>query len=530
MSKRIFILLAGLVLTGLLPVACGTAVATTPTVPPATGVAPTSLPTTAPTPNRYGGTLRVGLYASNTTLDPHLSVAAVDTHIFVNVFEKLVEFDEKLNLVPALAESWEISKDGREYTFRLRKGVKFHDGTDFNAEAAKFNFDRIMDPKTASRQRGILEGFKSLEIVDDYTIKLTFEKPFAPLLNYLAEGVGQMISPAAVKQYGKDIARRPVGTGAFQFVEWVQDDHVTLKKFLDYWQKGRPYLDEIIFRPITDETVKLTNLRTGNLDIIDSVPPKDVARLKGDKEIVYMEVPGFGYNQINFNIAKPPFNNKSLRQAIAWAVDRDLIHKSIYFGIGAPAQGSIPPGMLGYDPNFKPYQRDIAKAKEKLAEAGYPGGSEFTLQTSDRLVDVPVSEAIQAQVAEAGIKLKIEVLEWGKLLDNNSKGEFNANRIGWSGRADPDGNLYNNYRCKGANNRTNYCNPEVDKLMEAARATTDTQERIALYRKVEAMIADDAPRVFVHFDALTRAFSPRVQGYVLASHGYLNFTDVWLKK
>src|SRR5712691_3000637 len=221
-----------------------------------------------------GGSIRIGMDADTTTMHPHRSTAAVDRQVYNNVYSKLVDIDARFGIVPQLAQSWEIKNGGLVYVFKLRRGVSFHDGTDFNAEIVKWNVDRMRDPALASPRRSEIAPVKDVKVVDPFTVEITLSAPFAPFLSVLTDRAGMMVSRAAVEKYKDDFARNPVGTGPFKFVEWIKDDHLTVKRNESYWRPGFPLLDEVQFKPIPDRTVRFTALRTGTLDIIDELGPK----------------------------------------------------------------------------------------------------------------------------------------------------------------------------------------------------------------------------------------------------------------
>jgi peptide/nickel transport system substrate-binding protein len=262
-----------------------------------------------------GGTLRIAMDADNTTMDPHRSTAAVDRQVYNNIYSKLVDIDAKFGIVPQLAESWEVKGGGLVYVFKLRKGVKFHDGTDFNAEIVKWNFDRMRDPALASPRRSEIAPVKDVKVVDPYTVEITLSASYSPFLTVLTDRAGMMVSKAAVEKFKDDYARNPVGTGPFRFVEWVKDDHLTIKRFDGYWEKGLPYLDEVIYRPIPDPSVRFTSMRTGQVDFMHQIAPKDVAQAKGEKGLKVSEIPSLWWQGMHLNNQVAPFNNKALRQA-----------------------------------------------------------------------------------------------------------------------------------------------------------------------------------------------------------------------
>src|SRR6185295_12255989 len=287
---------------------------------------------------KKGGTLRVGFYVEAATMDPHLSGSKIDRQVYHNVFEPLVVLDNKLQIKPGLAESW-TQPDPKTIVFKLRQGVKFHDGTDFDAESVKFNFDRMQNPDTKSLRTGEIANVQNAEVVDKYTVKLNLKKPDAALLATLTDRAGMIVSPDAIKKLGPDLGRKAVGTGPFEFVEWVKDDHLTLKRFDGNWgaKDGKPYLDQLRYRPIPDDTVKLQSLISGEIDFMDYVQPRDVAGVKSNPNLVEVDIPSLAAFGYQFNTTRPPFDNKALRLAVAHAIDNEAIVKGVWLGVGTAA-------------------------------------------------------------------------------------------------------------------------------------------------------------------------------------------------
>ncbi|HYM68657.1 MAG TPA: ABC transporter substrate-binding protein [bacterium] len=481
---------------------------------------------TAPCP-RQGGTLRVGIDADFVNLDPDASTTRADRQAWKEVFNTLVGLTADLKLVPELAESWEF-QSGTRVVFRLRHGVKFQDGTDFNADAVKFNITRkktIGGPRVSE-----LANVESVDVLDPYTVRFNLKEPFSPLLAILTDGSGMMSSPAAVAKYGNDYSRHPVGTGPFEFVEWLKDDHLTVHRFANYWEKGIPCLDEIRFVPVPDPAVKLTDLKAGALDLIDSVLPKDVSGLRRDGSLRYYETSDLGWRSMDFNVTKPPFSNKALRQAIAWGVDRDVIHKAILFGTGVVAQGPIAPSQAGYDPKFAPYHRDLAQAKAKLAEGGQPSGFSFVVVVPRFEVREQVAEVIKEQLAPLGIHMDIQPVEFGEYVRLLRTRGYMAQMGGWSGRPDLDGNLDYLFSGTGSQNVTGYSNPQVNDVLDKARIVSDLSLRIRLYRQAQTMIAEDAPSLFLFYLPQNKAAAAQVRGVEPSSANMMRLKTVWLSK
>ncbi len=509
---------------------------------PAGATAPAGAPTNAAAPTtgaapataiRRGGTLRIGLDSDLTTMDPHMSTAYVDRIVYQSIYDTLVRLDQDLTLKPGLAEKWQFT-DPTTLVMNLRQGVKFQDGTDFNAQAVKVNFDRMMDPATKSLRASEISSIKEVTVVDDNTIKFTLKAPNASLLATLSDRAGMIISPAAIQKYGADLARHPVGTGPFEFVEWVKDDHLTVKKFNGYWEKGAdgqplPYLDQIIYRGIPDPTVRLTSLQTATLDMIDRPAAKDAAALRAGKDLVYDEVPGLGYQAVDLNNAKPPFDKAEVRQAFAYAVDSAAITKNILFNTATPGEGPIAPGSWAYDASLNSiYTRNVAKAKDLIAKAGLTAPVSFPCMIVNTPDNKLIGEALKAQLAEAGLDMQIQLLDFGTALANETKKDFTCFQIGWSGRPDPDGNVYSFFYSTGGNNFESYNSPQVDQLLDKARTVYDQAQRKDLYTQALKIGLNDEPRVYLWWPSDAKVWSPKVKGYVHVPDGLIRTGSIWL--
>jgi peptide/nickel transport system substrate-binding protein len=485
----------------------------------------------ADTPKK-GGTLRVGFYIEAVTMDPHLSGSKVDRQVYHNIYEPLLTLDTKLNVKPGLAESWS-QPDARTLVFKLRRGVKFHDGTACDAEAAKFNFARMKsEPK--SLRKGEVANIESVDVVDAATIKVNLKKPDASLLATLTDRAGMMVSPKVIQERGSALERdaRGAGTGPFEFVEWVKDSHLVIKRNEGYWNKqGGPYLDRVRYRPIPDDVVKLQSLQAGEIDVMDYVLPRDVAPMKADKRLVVVDVPSladFGYQ---LNHGKPPFSVKALRQAVAYAIDLEQIVKGVWLNVGYPANGPISPASWAYERAIPPIKRDLAKAKAKLAEGGQPNGFAFTLTTNNIPISVQEAEVVQAQLAEASITMKIQLVDSSTLIANGNAKNFEMISFQWSGRPDPDGNTYQFFRTtQGTSfNWSGIANEKLDSLLDKSREAPTPAERKKLYSDIIRILHDELPMLFIVHPIEPKAFSPRVQGYDPIPDGMMRFKDVWLR-
>ena len=438
----------------------------------------------------------------------------------------------KLGIKPGLAESWQ-QVEPKILVLKLRKGVKFQDGTDFNAEVVRFNFNRMKtEPKSV--RKGEVASIESVDVVDPHTVRINLRRPDAALLATLTDRAGMMVSPKVVQERGAELERnaKGAGTGPFEFVEWVKDDHLLIKRNESYWNKqGGPYLDRVRYRPIPDDTVKLESLQAGEIDVIDYVQPRDVAAVRADKNLVELDVPSLAAFSYQLNQTRPPFNVKSLRQAVAYAIDLDQIVKAVWLNVGVPANGPVPPTSWAYDKSIPPIKRDLAKAKAKLAEGGKPSGFPFTITTANIPINVQEAEVIQAQLAEVGIQAKIKLVDAAtQLSDGNSK-NFDMISYQWSGRPDPDGNSYQFFKTTPGTslNWSGISNPQIDALLDKTREVSNQAERKKLYSELTKLLQDELPMIYIVHPIEPKAFSPKVQGYEPIPDGMMRFKEVWLK-
>ncbi|MCS7219874.1 MAG: ABC transporter substrate-binding protein [Anaerolineae bacterium] len=540
MSRRPSIL-RGLILLALILAACAPQAA-----PPAAPAA--AQPTPSPVA-REGGTIIVGLQAEPTTLDSQ-QISDYNSHrAAYGIYDHLLRFkDESTEVEPGLAESWEISEDGLVYTLYLRKGVKFHDGTDFNAEAVKFNLERQIDPNHPYHNTGEFPYaeftwgmVKQIDVLDDYTVRITLKEPFAPFLNHLAMHPAAMASPAAIQKYGRDFSIHPVGTGPFKFVSWTPGVEVVLEKNPDYW-RGAPKVDRVIYRPIIEDQARLTELEAGGVNFIVNVPPDELARLKQDPRFTVVEQPGMHTWWIAFNHLKAPFNDKRVRQAMNHAVNKQAIVDNILKGTGILAINPLPPVVWSYTDDVPRYDYDPEKAKQLLAEAGYPNGFSCSLWVpesgSGMQQPVTMSTAIQADLKAVGIDCKIEIFEWGTYLDKvivpPEEAEYDLFAMSWIGdNGDPDNHLYillsgDQWPPRGYNMGF-YKNEEADALMREARTTLDRAKRTELYTKVQKLIVADAPWIIIDHETQIVVMDQKIKNFKLHPTGPFRFENVWIE-
>ena len=478
--------------------------------------------------NTPPGTLEVGLEAEPPELDPNLSSAYVDRQVMASIYDRLVDIDENGKIVPMLAESYEVSGDGTVYTFKLRQGVQFHDGEPFDAEAVKFNLERYQEEDSVRSTE--IEPVESVEAVDDSTVRVTLKRPFAPFLAVLTDRAGIMVSPKAVEEGGGRVSKKPVGTGPFEFVERVRGDHITVKKNPDYWQDGQPKLDEIVYNGIDDENVQYQNLQSGELDLIDSIPFVNFKDLQESGDFRVSVVPGLGYQGFYLNTRQPPFDNKALRQAVYRLVDREAIVKAVLRDVGgSPANSPFSKQSFAYSEESDAYpEPSVEAAKKLLKEGGEPNGFSFTYKTDPSPASQQLGQVVQNNLKKAGIDVKLEQLEFGTLLEDSSSGDFEALALGWSGRIDPDLNIYDFVTTNGDFNDSGYGNPKVDRLLNEARTISDEGRRKDLYTQAMEILHEDVPYVYTYHSNTTTDFAmhPSVKGFTAYPDGILRLADV----
>ena len=475
------------------------------------------------------------------SLDPGSTSDGESSRVTRQVLEGLLDFEpETFELKPGLAHDWKVSDDGLTYTFYLEEGVTFHDGTDFNAEAVKINFDRFADPEHeyAFAEDGysyfmyetMFGGQKGDEghvideviVVSDYEVEFKLNKPLGFFLQNMAMSYFPITSPAALEEYGSNINENPVGTGPFKFVSWTKDDSIVLEKFEDFRKEGLPKLDKVIFEVIPDNAARLIALRSGDIDIMDGLNPDDAAGVESDDDLILYARAENNFGYVGFNVEKDPVNDQILRQAISHAIDREAIVDALYAGYGTPAVNPLPPSYLGYNDEVEGYQYDVEKAKELLAEAGYEDGLEidlWTMPVARPYMPDPetVAEIIQNNLAEIGVEINIVREEWAPYLEKTQNGEHQMYMLGWSGtNGDPDyflsSLLHGDHA--GDSNREFYQNDEVDQLLDDAKVEIDQDLRADMYKQAQSIIAEEVPMIPLVHSTPVMATSKHVKGYV----------------
>ncbi|MDA3951476.1 MAG: ABC transporter substrate-binding protein [Spirochaeta sp.] len=494
-----------------------------------------------------GGVLVFARSGDSVGLDPARETDGESFYGSTQIFDNLVEFvPGTTEIRPALAESWDIADDGLTFTFHLREGVEFHDGTPFNAEAVKFSFDRQRNEDHPYFDLGPWKywGYMSMsDIVDDivvedeYTVRFDLKKVEAPFLANLAMDFAAIVSPTAVAELGEDFKNNPVGTGPFSFVEWVKDDRIVVERNEDYWRRPA-YLDRLVLRVIPDATARFLALQAGEVDVIDFPSPEDLEAMEADPDIELIQQPGLNVGYIAMNNDKEPFGDVLVRRAVNHAINKQDIIDAVFGSAGQPATNPIPPTMWSHNDDIDPYEYDPERARELLAEAGYPDGFETDLWAMP--VSRPyfpdgrtVAEIAQANLAEVGIDAEIVSFDWGTYLDRTDSGEHEMALLGWTGdNGDPDNFLYVLLSSDAAEipagNIAFWRNDEFDTLIEEAKTTFDMDRRTELYMEAQEVFHDQAPWVPVANSVVTVPVRDTVRDFVIYPTGKRKFYDVWL--
>lgn len=506
----------------------------------------------APEDEKSGGTLVYGRGADSVSLDPINVTDGESIRVTHNIYETLLEYDHNLELQPKLATEYSSSEDGLTWTFQLREGVKFHDGTDFNADAVVFNFERWMDPENPYHEGDfpyypfLYGGFKgdenhlieSVTATGEHELEIVLKRKTAPFLSYLAISMFGIASPAAIEQYGAGIGENPVGTGPFKFEEWNRNNTITLSKNEDYWMEGKPYLDQVIYQVIPENSARLNALQTGEIDIVDGMNASDTTIVEDIEGIELIKRPSFNIGYMAFNMEKEPFDDPLVRKAINMAIDKEEIVDAFYNGLADPATSPLPPSLWSHDESLEKYDYNVEEAKKLLAEAGLEDGFTTELHTmSNPRPYLPepmkIAEAIQSDLAEIGITAEIVSSEWATYLEDTKNGKHSMAMYGWTGvMADPDNFLYPNLSKTNAEvpaqNIAFYKSDEFTSLITEARETIDQDKRTELYQEAQQLFQEDAPWVMLAYTTPPLAQSDYVEDY--NPHPMSNdlMTDVYL--
>jgi peptide/nickel transport system substrate-binding protein len=478
-------------------------------------------------------TLRIGLAEDPDILDPTLARTYVGRIVFSAVCDKLFDIDDKLNIVPQLALSYETSADGKAITIKLRPGVKFQDGEPLDAEAVKFSIERHMTMQ-ASFRKPELASVDHVEVVDPLTVELMLKAPFAPLISQLADRAGMMVSPKAAKAEGDKFGLHPVCAGPYKFVERVQQDRIVFEKFQDYWNKDNVFIDRVVFLPIVDATVRLANLKSGGLDLIERVLATDIKDARADSRLKLSTAIELGYQGMTLNVgkdkAKGPLSQfAKVRQALDLSIDREALNQVVFNGEFMPGNQWVNPDHPYYQKAYPIRPRDVAKAKALLKEAGVTPPVSVDFMVPKGAETEAVAQVIQSMASETGFDMKIRVTEFATSLKQAEAGEYQAYMLAWSGRIDPDGNSYVFLHKDAPQNYSAWANAEADNALDDARLVTDQAQRKAIYEKLTKAVIDEEPILYLYHRRIVIAHTNKLEGYKQMPDGLVRVVGLKLK-
>jgi peptide/nickel transport system substrate-binding protein len=474
-------------------------------------------------------TLTIALREDPDVLDPTLGSSYVGRIVYAAMCDRLIDIDEHLNLVPQLATKWEW-EDPTHLLLHLRPNVHFQDGEPFDANAVKYKLTRDLTLKGSMRV-GEVNTIGSIEVVDPLTVRLVLKAPSAPLLSMLADRAGIMISPKAAEAAGADFGNHPVCAGPYQFESRVAQDNIVLKRFPGYWDAGNYHFDRVVYRPLPNSSVRLANLQAGSIDLSEQILPTDVATArKSGLKLAISE--GLAYSGINFNLANGPAANTAIgqnalvRHAFELSLDRATINQVVYDGLHSPTAQANPASSPFYVPSIQPPPRDVDRAKALLKQAGVATPVPVVLTVTNAPDQQQVAEIIQAMAAEAGFEVKVKVMEFASSLQAGYGGDFQAYMIGWSGRVDADGNMWQLLHTRGTFNYGKWSNPEADNLLDQARLSADVGERRDIYAKFWGLERKDLPLLYLWTTKNVVAMKAGLQGFQPVPDGLIRLRGV----
>lgn len=479
----------------------------------------------------------IAVYSTFTTLDPYDANDTLSQAVSKSFYQGLFGFDADAKLVNVLADSYTVSDDGLIYTIKLKKNIKFHDGTDFNADAVKVNFDRVTNPDNHLKRFNLFNRIVKTEVIAPDEVRLTLNQPYSAFVNTLAHPSAVMISPAAIKQYGKEIGFHPVGTGPFEYVNWNPTDSLKVKKFDGYWKKGLPKVDTITWRPIVDNNTRAAVMQTGEAQFAYTIPYEQAKLLENDKNLTLVSGPSIIQRYISFNTQQKPFDDVRVRQAINYAINKDALIKVAFSGYAVPAEGVLPKG-IEFSQSYGQWPYDPAKAKELLKEAGYPDGFETTLWSAfNHITAQKVIQSVQQQLGQVGIKVNVRALEAGQRValvesvPDAKKAEVRMYYVGWSASTmEPDFALTPLVSTQAwppkQFNTAYYSNPLVDEDLKKALQTTDREAKAKIYKAVQDQVWADAPWAFLVTEKVLYVHNNNLSGVKVMPDGSFNFEEI----
>ncbi|HEY8612819.1 MAG TPA: ABC transporter substrate-binding protein [Roseomonas sp.] len=478
--------------------------------------------------------LRIGLREDPDIMDPTLARSFVGRIVFASLCDKLFDINEKLEIIPQLATAyrWE---DPKTLLITLREGVTFHDGEKMDAEAVRYSLNRHLTMQGSFR-RGEITDLESVEVVDPATVRLRLKQPSAPFLSQLTDRAGMIVSPKAAEAAGRDFGAKPVCAGPFRFVERVAQDRIVLERFPGYWNAANIHFNRVTFQPITDSTARLANLQSGALELIEVTSPSDVPSIRRDRRLSLTTVDGLGSWRIVYNIGNGPRaqspigQDRRVREAFDLAIDREALIQVVFEGLHTPSSQPIPPASPMHVHDLRVTTRNLDRAKALLREAGIRTPLAVDMMVANSPEQRQAAEVMQSMLAEAGFDLRIVATEFASALQAGVRGDFQTYLSGWSGRPDPDGNVWTFMHSRGAQNDGKYSNPEVDALLDQARAESDPARRTGLYAQAfKIAVTQDRERSYLWHPKTIMAHTTRLQGFALAPDGLIRLQGVRLR-
>ena len=476
--------------------------------------------------------LRIAIQDDPDMLDPAQSRSFLGRIVFTAMCDKLVDVNENVEFVPQLATDWSTSEDGLKLVMNLREGVKFHDGGDFNAEAVVYTINRNLT-LAESRRKSELSSVEKIEATGTHQVTFTLKKPDASLIGQLSDRAGIIVSPKAAEAQGADFGKAPVCAGPFKFVERIAQDRIVLEKFADYYDADRIHIDRVTYLPIPDTTVRLANLQSGDVHLVDRIAATDKDAVQADSKLGFAEAVGLGSMGIYINIgngeaAKNPLGEDArIRQAFSYAIDREAINQVVFNGTAMPGNQPWPPTSPWYNKDVPVEPRNVEKAKALLAEAGVDR-VKVVLKHANNPVTTQTMQMIQAMTAEVGFDVELQSTEFATLLNDQSAGNYQMSRSDWSGRPDPDGNTHQFYTTKGGLNDPKYSNPEVDRLLDEARAASDNEVRKQKYAEFAAIVDKDLPIITIGHQSYLYGFTNKLEGFKAYPDAMIRLQDLKL--
>lgn len=484
--------------------------------------------------------ITIGVSANFISMDPHDSNDTQGYSAQKAIMEGLLGFDKDMNIVPKLAEEWEASDDATEFTFKLREGVEFHDGTPFNAEAVKVNLDRLADPNNNLKRHSMVSMIDEVTVIDEHEVKVTLKEPFGAMLNNFAHPSVMMHSPKSLEEKGKDVGLHPIGTGPFKFEEWEPGDHLTFVKNENYWREGYPKVDSITFKPVPENGARIAMLQTGEADFIYPVPTEQADQIGDEDGIEVVIEESIVTQYASMNTLKEPFSDVRVRQALNYAIDREAFVNVVLDGHGTPMDSIVAPKVQYYSPQ-EPYEYDIDKAKELLKEAGYEDGFKASLWSANSSTTIKATEFLQQQLAQVGVELELVPMESGTLseslwdVENPEDAGVEMYYGGWSSSTgDADWGLRPLIGGKEnfppySYNVAFYDNRDVNSYIQQALETADSDERSDLYEKAQEIIWDEAPWIFIVLSPTMAGKKENLDGIYLLPDNALSLEEIELK-